>query len=43
MLTVLNDGSIPLISHEQAQTSSSYLVESNFSLVAGDWCAYLPV
>ena len=39
MLTVLNDGTVPLVSHEKAQTSSTYRVVSNFSLVAGDWFA----
>jgi hypothetical protein len=39
MLSVLNDGTVPLISHEKAQTSSTYRVASNFSLEAGDWSA----
>ena len=39
MLTVLNDGTVPLVSHEKAQTSSTYRVVSNFSLEAGDWFA----
>ena len=39
MLTVLNDGTAPVVSHEKAQTSSTYRVVSNFSLEAGDWFA----
>jgi hypothetical protein len=39
MITPRDDGTVPVVSHEKAQTSESYRIVSNFSLVEGDWYA----